>query len=247
MKFILFSGTTEGRRLSHALAELGAAVTVCVATEYGKEEQGESAGITVLSGRMDEARMARTAAGADLCVDATHPYAVQVSRSIRAACEESGTPLLRLLREESEVPDGTEVFPTAQAAADWLKNTQGNILLTTGAKELSVFAPLGGERLYPRVLPLASSLESCAAAGVPSSHILALQGPFSQELNEALIRQHHIAWLVTKDGGPAGGFEEKALAAQAAGARLALIRRPQEDGLDYETVLQRCREMMGCG
>ena len=139
------------------------------------------------------------------------------------------------------------MFPTAQAAADWLKNTQGNILLTTGAKELSVFAPLGGERLYPRVLPLASSLESCAAAGVPSSHILALQGPFSQELNEALIRQHHIAWLVTKDGGPAGGFEEKALAAQAAGARLALIRRPQEDGLDYETVLQRCREMMGCG
>lgn len=247
MRFILFSGTTEGRRLSRALAELGGAVTVCVATEYGKEEQGEAPGITVLSGRMDESQMARTVAGAELCVDATHPYAVQASRAIRAACEETGTPLLRLLREESEAPDGTEVFPTAQAAAQWLKTTQGNILLTTGAKELGVFAPLGGERLYPRVLPLASSLESCAAAGVPSSHILALQGPFSQELNEALIRQHHIAWLVTKDGGPAGGFGEKAAAAQAAGAGLVLIRRPQEEGLDYGTVLQRCREMMGCG
>lgn len=247
MRFILFSGTTEGRRLSRALAALGGAVTVCVATEYGKEEQGEAPGITVLSGRMDESQMARTVAGADLCVDATHPYAVQASRAIRAACEETGTPLLRLLREESEAPDGTEVFPTAQAAAQWLKTTQGNILLTTGAKELGVFAPLGGERLYPRVLPLASSLESCAAAGVPSSHILALQGPFSQELNEALIRQHHIAWLVTKDGGPAGGFGEKAAAAQAAGAGLVLIRRPQEEGLDYGTVLQRCREMMGCG
>ena len=135
----------------------------------------------------------------------------------------------------------------AQAAAERLKTTQGNVLLTTGAKELGTFAPLGGERLYPRVLPLASSLEACASAGVPSSHILALQGPFSQELNEALIRQHHIAYLVTKDGGPAGGFGEKAAAAQAAGAKLLLIRRPQEEGLDYETVLQRCREMMECG
>lgn len=246
MRFVLFSGTTEGRRLSYALAETGAAVTVCVATEYGREEQGESAGITVLSGRMEQADMARTLAEAALCVDATHPYAVQVSRTIRAACEETGTPLLRLLREESEAPDGTQMFPTAQAAAEWLKATQGNILLTTGAKELETFAPLGGDRLYPRVLPLASSLEACGAAGVPSSHILALQGPFSRELNEALIRQYCIRYLVTKDGGRAGGFEEKAAAAKAAGAVLVLIRRPQEDGLDYESVLQRCREMMVC-
>lgn len=247
MNVVLFSGTTEGRRLSRALAELGAGVTVCVATQYGREEQGEAPGVTVLTGRMDEGEMARTAAGADLCVDATHPYAVQASRSIRAACEGARVPLLRLLREESPVPAGTEVFSTAQAAAEWLKTTQGNILLTTGAKELGVFAPLGGDRLYPRVLPLASSLEACGAAGVPSSHILALQGPFSQELNEALIRQHHIAYLVTKDGGPAGGFGEKAAAAQAAEAKLLLIRRPREEGLDYETVLQRCREMMECG
>lgn len=247
MKFVIFSGTTEGRRLSRALAGLGAEVTVCVATEYGKEEQGEAPGVTVLSGRMDQDQMARTAAGADLCVDATHPYAVQASWSIRAACEGAGVPLLRLLREESPVPAGTEVFPTAQAAAEWLAGTRGNILLTTGAKELSVFAPLGGGRLYPRVLPLTSSLEACGAAGIPSSHILALQGPFSQALNEALIRQYDIKYLVTKDGGPAGGFGEKAAAAQATGARLLLIRRPQEEGLDYETVLQRCREMMGCG
>lgn len=247
MRSVLFSGTTEGRELSLELARRGAAVTVCVATEYGREEQGEAPGVTVLSGRMDREEMARALAGADLCVDATHPYAVQASRTIRAACEEMGTPLLRLLRAESQAPEGAAVFPNAQAAAQWLETTAGNILLTTGAKELGVFAPLGGERLYPRVLPLASSLEACAAAGVPSSHILALQGPFSRELNEALIRQHHIAWLVTKDGGSAGGFEEKAAAARATGAGLVLIRRPQEEGLDYESVLQRCREMMGCG
>lgn len=246
MRFVIFSGTTEGRKLSHALARLGADVTVCVATEYGREEQGEAPGTTVLSGRMDEGEMRRTVRDADLCVDATHPYAVQASQTIHAACDAEKTPLLRLLREESGVPEGTEVFASAAAAAEWLSRTQGNILLTTGAKELSVFAPLGGERLYPRVLPLASSLAACQAAGVPGRNILALQGPFSQELNEALIRQYHIRYLVTKDGGRTGGFNEKAAAAQAAGAKLVLIRRPQEDGLDYGAVFNRCREMMGC-
>ncbi len=247
MNAVIFSGTTEGRRLSLALAGLGAAVTVSVATDYGREEQGEFPGITVLSGRLDGAGMAQTVRGADLCVDATHPYAVQASRTIREACEQEAVPLLRLLREGSPMPEGAEVFASASEAADWLKSTQGNILLTTGAKELGAFAPLGGERLYPRVLPLASSLAACAGAGIPSSHILALQGPFSQELNEALIRQYRIEYLVTKDGGQTGGFGEKAAAAEAAGAQLVLIRRPAEDGLDFDTVLKKCGEMMGCG
>ena len=239
MRFVLFSGTTEGRRLSRALAALGGAVTVCVATEYGREEQGELEGITVLSGRMDEVQMARTVAGAELCVDATHPYAVQASRSIRAACEGARVPLLRLLREESPVPAGTEVFSTAQAAAEWLKTTQGNILLTTGAKELGVFAPLGGDRLYPRVLPLASSLEACGAAGVPSSHILALQGPFSRELNEAMLRQFAIRTLVTKDSGDVGGFRAKEEAARNLGCDLLVVARPRrETGETLEEILQ---------
>lgn len=246
MRFVIFSGTTEGRRLSCELARLGGAVTVCVATGYGREEQGEAPGVTVLSGRMEPPEMTRVVSGAGLCVDATHPYAAQASQNIRAACGEAGTPLLRLLREESAVPEGTKIVSSASEAAEWLGGTEGNILLTTGAKELGVFAPLGGERLYPRVLPLASSLAACEESGVPGRNILALQGPFSQELNEALIRQYHIRYLVTKDGGRTGGFAEKAAAAQATGTALVLIRRPREDGLDYDTVLSKCREMMGC-
>lgn len=246
MSFIIFSGTTEGRRLSCELARLGAQVTVCVATEYGREEQGDAPGIMVLSGRMDEEDMRRAMAGAHLCVDATHPYAVQASRNISTACAGAGIPLLRLLREESLIPTGAQIFDSAAEAADWLSAACGNILLATGSRELQAFAPLGGARLYPRVLPLAESLLACERAGVPHSNILALQGPFSRELNEAMIRQYGIRYLVTKDGGPAGGFAEKAAAARAAGVQLVVIRRPREKGLDYETVLQRCREMMEC-
>lgn len=139
------------------------------------------------------------------------------------------------------------MFADAAGAAAWLAATGGNILLATGAKELGAFAPLGGGRLYPRVLPSLESLAACETAGIPRSNILALQGPFTQELNEALIRQYHIRFLVTKDGGRAGGFAEKTAAAAATGTELILLRRPEEEGLDYETVLERCREMMTCG
>ena len=58
MRAVVFSGTTEGRAFSRALAALGAAVTVCVATELGAEEQGCAEGITVRTGRQDAEEMA---------------------------------------------------------------------------------------------------------------------------------------------------------------------------------------------
>ena len=67
-----------------------------------------------------------------------------------------------------------------------------------------------------------------------------MQGPFSREMNTATIRQYDIRWLVTKDGGAAGGFPEKAAAARETGAGLLVLRRPEEDGLDFETVLKMC-------
>ena len=98
----MFSGTTEGRRFSKKLAELGVAVTVCVATPLGAEEQGEMAGITVHAGRLQPDAMAALLAGADLCVDATHPYAVDATRNIRAAAVQAGVEYRRLLRAQRD-------------------------------------------------------------------------------------------------------------------------------------------------
>ena len=87
---------------------------------------------------------------------------------------------------------------------------------------------------------------ACEAAGVPHGNIIALQGPFTRELNEALMRRFDIGYLVTKDGGAPGGFGEKAQAARNVGARLVVIRRPADSGEDYAAVLNECREMMAC-
>ena len=100
------------------------------------------------------------------------------------------------------------------------------------------------ERLYPRVLPTLESIAACEAANIPHRNIIAMQGPFSFALNQAMMEQFHILWLVTKDGGAAGGFDEKAAAASAAGAQLVVIRRPSEQGETASEVLKRCKEMI---
>ena len=224
MKAVVFSGTTEGRVFSRQLAALGAAVLVSVATPLGAEEQGEADGITVHCGRLTPEEMTALLQGAALCVDATHPYAVDATKNIQAACAAAGVEYHRLLRAESPLPAGSMVFATAAHAA--------------------AFAPLSPERLFPRVLPTREGIAACEAAGIPHKNIIAMQGPFSYALNCALMKQFSIRYLVTKDGGAVGGFAEKAQAAQDTGAQLIVVRRPAENGQTAEQILARCKEVL---
>ena len=244
MKIVIFGGTSESRELSQALSRLGAEVTVCVATDYGSEQQGEMAGVVTLTGRLSTFEMEQVLQGAGLCIDATHPYAVEVTAAARAACQRSGVPYRRLLREASSLDTDELVVEDIAAAARLLSGTEGNILLTTGAKELPAFAALPAERLFPRLLPTVSGLEACEALGIPHRNIIAMQGPFSRELNLALLRQFDIKYLVTKDGGGPGGFAEKRQAAREAGVKLILIRRPDEQGQSYQAILSECASLL---
>lgn len=243
MRFVIFSGTTEGRKLSALLAEAGAEVTVCVASDYGSEEQGMIPGVETRTGPLSQEEKWELLEGCTLCVDATHPYATHVTASVREACRDAGVRYVRLLRPASETGDA-RCFESAEDAADWLRRQEGNILLTTGAKELSAYAAIDPERLYPRILPSHQSLEACERLGVPHRNIIAMQGPFSAELNRAIIRQYGIRYLVTKDGGAPGGFPEKAEAARETETELILLCRPEESGLEFETVYQMCMTLL---
>lgn len=239
MNVLIFGGTTEGRELSAALADAGALVTVCVLSDYGRELQEEHRNIRTLTGPLSDEEKDALLSQAELCVDATHPYARHITASVKAACRRTGTEYLRLLREESDIGEA-HVFDSAEEAAAFLKGQEGNILLTTGSKDLSSYREIAPARLFPRILPSHQSLSSCEEAGIPHKNIIAMQGPFSQELNEALIRQYRIRYLVTKDGGSPGGFDEKAMAARQTGAALIVLRRPGEEGETYGNVLALC-------
>ena len=247
MNILLFGGTSEGRELAEWLSGEGFGLTLCVATEYGASLVPELPGLEVHTGRLDRSGMEQLLAGGgfDRVVDATHPYAVEVTENLRAAAEAAGVPYLRLLRQ-SGGEDGCHKAASLAEAAELLTGLPGNVLLTTGSKELDCFAVPGlEERCFPRVLPMVDSLERCLALGFPPRNILCMQGPFSKELNAALIRQYDIRTLVTKDTGGAGGFAEKAQAAAETGCALLVVDRPrQEAGASLEDVKAEIRRRL---
>ena len=240
MKIVVFGGTTEGRQLSKLLAEAGASVTVCVATEYGGEEQGTIPGVMTRIGPLSAEEKQRLLSDAALCVDATHPYASHVTGSVKTACKEANVEYIRLLRPACDTEDAVAFDSTAEAA-EWLKHREGRVLLTTGAKELRAWACLDPVRLIPRVLPSHEALNACEALGIPHRNVIAMQGPFTAELNAATIRQYGVRYVVTKDGGGPGGFPEKARAAKETGAQLIVLRRPADSGLLFCEVLTLCK------
>lgn len=141
MKILLFGGTTEGRLLAERLVGMGHQVTVSVATELGAEIlQGQFCG-PVLTGRMDLEAMAKLLPSYDLCVDATHPYAVKVTKQLQAACAAAGVPLRRLLRKES----GQEAvwWWTLCPGSIVLAKTRGNVLLSHWGQNTGSFCCAG--------------------------------------------------------------------------------------------------------
>ena len=317
-KVIIFGGTTEGRELARILADRGALVTVSVATELGAEMLGdisseeEPGHFRTLVGRLNVEEMQGIIREFDICYDATHPYALEVTANLREACRKTGTQYIRVIRKEaessgadqgsggvvqsetaqgseaarqsetaqgseavqqsetaqgseavrqSETVRGSETVPKSESdqkskavqkpedgqrsdfvilvrsaadAAAYLFGTKGNILLTTGSKELGAYAEIPRERMYVRVLPTHDSIAACEAADVPHRNIIAMFGPFSQRMNEAMLEQYRISYLVTKEAGRNGGFEEKLQAAKRCGIKAIVIRRPEDSGVTVE-------------
>lgn len=237
-KIVIFAGTTEGRLFSEALAQAGVSHTLCVATDYGELLLKEHPLVSVHKGRMNEEEIcAFIRGGAEKVYDATHPYARIVTENIKNACAKEGKEYIRILREKrkglSAKNDSGRVlyYNDVEECVNFLKDTEGNILLTTGSKDLSKFTKgLGDcERIYARVLPSVESIELCKAAGLEGKHVIAMQGPFSKEMNKALIEQFHIRHMVTKESGSTGGYPEKLMAAEEEGIDLYVIGRPEEE------------------
>lgn len=244
-EIIVFAGTTEGCDISNFLAEHQIHVLACVATDYGSKSLKENEYLKIHAGRLTEPEMEAllNEKKPEMVLDATHPYAAEVTENIRTACQNTGLEYRRVLREAGAYQDQAVYVPDTQAAIEFLEGTEGNILLTTGSKELGKYTALSdaGERIYARVLSLPSVMETCKGYGFEGKHLIGMQGPFSMELNAAMLRQFDCKYLVTKDTGKAGGFQEKIDAALSCGTVPVIIGRPlKEEGLS----VAECRHML---
>ena len=238
-KAIVFAGTTEGYALCEFLAENRVSVYACAATEYGGSLLQENEFLHVSAGRLKTEDMEELfrKENPEIVLDATHPYAAEVTKNIRTACESAGVLYQRILRPEGEKNSEAIYVESTEEAAAFLSGTEGNIFLTTGSKELAKFTgiPDYKERLFARVLSIPSVIRSCAELGIEGKHLIGMQGPFSAEINEAMLRQFQCSYLVTKDTGLAGGFPEKMEACQRCGVTPVIIGRPlKEEGLSLQ-------------
>lgn len=276
-KIVIFAGTTEGRRLSEILADAGITHTVCVATEYGEivmreqtdAETARAKGQPLVSlhrGRMDREQMEEFLRneGYEIVVDATHPYARVVTENIQSAVNtlrtterETQFPIyLRLEREIAETPEAEDpavsirYFESNADCANVLENTEGNILLTTGSKELATYCASGRlhDRLYVRILPGRESLELCMEQGIKGRQILALQGPFSTEMNAAILNQYDIRHMVTKNSGRTGGYQEKLEAAKMLGIPVYVIQPAGKawDTYSFAGICEKLEQLCDC-
>lgn len=255
-KVLLFGGTTEGRELASWLKQAGIPALSHVATDYGEALLREE-NLPAEYGRLDAAAMKALfqASAFSMVLDATHPFATEVSRNIRAAAEAAGVRYYRILRDETEAAEAEEaearlrkrglfqIFDSQREAAAWLAEQDGTVFLATGSKELSSYAALPRERLTVRILPSEEALQKAAEAGIQSAHIIAVQGIRSVALNKALLEHFAARFLVTKQSGKPGGYLEKLRAAEDLGVCLVAIRRPGErDGYSLAEIKALLRE-----
>ncbi len=238
------SGTEEGREIVKRLNDRGEGVVTTVATEYGYEIYEKiGLGHLCIQGRLNVNELSELIRdkNIDNLIDATHPYATQVSLNAIMASEESGIKYIRFQRSASVTEDGgigeaaiegqgfVHMVKDMEEAVSWCsKSDRKRILLTTGFSAAEKFAKLKDEKeIYVRILPMPAHIEQCVSMGIKPSNILALQGPFSLELNKAIYNQYKIDVVVTKDSGKTGGVPEKIQSAREAGIDIVIIKREE--------------------
>lgn len=249
-KIVIFGGTSEGRLLAKYCDENFIPAIVCVATEYGTELLEEYKNISVSEGRKDEEAMKKLFLDNNVgkVYDATHPYAKIVSENIIKVCNELKLGYVRILRD-SKVLDKTlekyyKEFENIEEVVDYLKDKNEKVLIATGSKELYKYKDLEVKNLYPRVLANMIGIKACEDIGIPSSNIIAMQGPFDIDTNVALLKKYACKYLITKESGDIGGFSEKIEACKKVDAKALVIKRPtKEEGISLEEAISGLKDL----
>ena len=250
---LLLSGVSEGPVLARALLEAGFAVVATVTRAEAREHlfrQTQHAMKVEVRG-FTEASLGSflVQGGADLVLDATHPFAVRITQIASTVCSRLHLPYVRYQRPDWAPPAGMVYAASYAEAADMLPALGSRVLLTIGAKQLKYFVPLHDHlTLFARVLPSPLSIQQALDAGFAQANIIALRPPFSLEFNQSILREYKIDVLVTKASGVAGGVVEKVMAAHNLGLTTLMIRRPEPAALPLvstlEAAVHACQELL---
>nr|WP_290227074.1 cobalt-precorrin-6A reductase [Trichocoleus desertorum] len=262
----LIGGTQESAQLAAAIAEAQLACTVSVTTETAKqlyvssvEKAVNHAPLQIWVGRLTPETAASFLQQQQIVavLDASHPYAVEISQLAIAVTTQLGIPYLRFerevwkeeggMRDEAEKKEKGLVFQSFSelVATDILQGQR--VLLIVGYRTLALFEPWQDRAaLFARLLPSVTAIEAAIASGFTPDRLFAMRPPISPDLEKALWQHWQISLVVTKSSGIAGGEDVKRQVAAELGIPLIAIARPPiiypQQTSDLTTALTFCQQ-----
>lgn len=221
-RILLLGGTTEASLAAHALAQAG----VKAVFSYAGRTQSPApqplpmrvGGFGGAGGMIDYIK----AEGISHVIDATHPFAAQISANAQTACAALGLPLLALQRAPwvAGVGDDWRDVGDIAGAVAALPSQPARVFLAIGKQNVQAFAALPQHHFLLRLV------DAPAAPPLPNATVIIAKGPFDVAGDTALLRDHRITHIIAKNAGGAGA-EAKLIAARALGLPVIMIARPQ--------------------
>ncbi|WP_251425062.1 precorrin-6A reductase [Veillonella agrestimuris] len=234
----VIAGTLDGRTLAVDIQErTGEEVLVTVVSQYGAQLAAHE-GITVHTGRLDAEAMKDLVQEYDVraLIDASHPYAAVVTATAQEVAQAMEIPFVRFERKEVPLPAYDKLHIVADEveaailAGQLAKEQNGHVYLTTGSKTMHIFAraeALQDCDVWTRILPTAEVLTMMEDLKISPKRIVAVQGPFSYDMNRIMFKDTDASVVVMKNSGLVGGADTKLQAAMDLGIHIVVIDRPR--------------------
>jgi precorrin-6A/cobalt-precorrin-6A reductase len=226
----VFAGTSEGKAVVEHLSKNNE-VKVFVSTSQGAEllKNMNLKNINIEVGSKDESELMECLNNdnVEAIVDATHPYAIEISKNLLSISKILKKKYVRFERQREKL-EGVARFETYEKLVDNLNYVDGNVLITSGSNNLDAFCKINDmSRLFVRVMPSSKIIRKCENLGFDMNQIIAVMGPHSLESNMWIMKEKNIKHMVTKESGKNGGVDEKIEAANLLGINIYTIELPK--------------------
>jgi len=244
----LFLGTSEGREILRNLNEFTDNIYVSTATEYGGDILKEYDYKYLNTAPLTQKDMIRVVEkyGISMIIDASHPYATEVTDNIMATCEQKALPYLRY--ERPSVVDEYMPNPNIRIIDDYkdleesLKGISGIIMNTTGSNNVEKLEIMKlPNRIIHKVLPIKEVLTKLYYLDIPIKNIVAIYGGGSKDFNKALFEEYNAQAVIMKDSGKQGKTKEKIEAALELGIPIFIIDRRKKQ---YKNVFENEKDIV---
>ncbi|KUO49755.1 MAG: hypothetical protein APF76_00465 [Desulfitibacter sp. BRH_c19] len=246
MIFVL-AGTSEAKETIKLLRDRSFQVSASVVSNYGYELLANNGVKHLKQGSFNKEELIKCLKEMNTLylVDATHPFAKQISALAMEVAAELKINYIRLERQSCELPDNPLIkkVTTLEEIEKYLFKGQ-KVFSTLGSNNLAEIVSLVkrvGANLTARVLPVSKSIKACEDLGLKPENIIALKGPFSKELNTILFKQFGAQLILTKESGNIGGFSEKIAAAIELSIPVVVLCRPV---LNYPLLVNSPQEVL---